>query len=741
MRPTPKVPLSGWTGWRGAGHGNPNIPPIVEILYGYDMAGNRLTALDDRPGQAQPLSHQYAYDGLQRLVEAKRGVASSGSVTAGEFSQRWRDGSGNVTLDSLGNWYQSWTDYRGDGYGGNTSPDFDQRTHEGMNRIVTQKLAPAGTTVDLGVGATPDFDYDDASNLRSHKIWNGTGTSTTTLTYKHDAWNRLVEVDFGASVRSLQGYNALHWRTCKVADAIGAGTGPTLGPNGAIDQVRLMYYDSNWRLLEERVDDGAASTTTLAKLYDGTWAVTGVDRTQQNLWGLRYIDDIVLHRADRNKDGDYVDIGTDGTWYHLTDAQFSTVCVTDDDANVVERVTYSAYGIARHHWMADVNGDGAVTTSGSTSDRGIINGIAGQVLANRTIGGSAYRAEADLDRSGVIDTTDRGLASTAVAARPDGQVTDISATGADNGVGWDGYGFNTESALYAVRFRSYSPGLGRWIESDPAGYVDGPSLYEYTRGSPAVASDSLGLSTDPGWTRLPGRAGNPPPQGAAPPTCPCRIDLTISLTQRFSSDFASIVDLPIGTIRTHGMSPAEIANAVDGRLGRGCCIETLYIDAHNSAAGSFNFADGYGDDGLRSRTIGPGGLEPSPPLAPGESSAGPGAAKRAADRELERAAIERLFSRVCPGGRIVLVQCHSGDTNGPTDPGAELGKYLARKVGRGVTIELFSGNCRWAPWDRSGPLPADPTGRKRSFIDDCADFGPPVCGSEPRELDPPPRPD
>jgi RHS repeat-associated protein len=475
--------------------GNPNIPPIVEILYGYDMAGNRLTALDDRPGQAQPLSHQYVYDGLQRLVEAKRGVASSGSVTTGEFSQRWRDGSGNVTLDSLGNWYQSWTDYRGDGYGGNTSPDFDQRTHEGMNRIVTQKLAPAGTTVDLGVGATPDFDYDDASNLRSHKIWNGTGTSTTTLTYKHDAWNRLVEVDFGASVRSLQGYNALHWRTCKVADAIGAGTGPTLGPNGAIDQVRLMYYDSNWRLLEERVDDGAASTTTLAKLYDGTWAVTGVDRTQQNLWGLRYIDDIVLHRADRNKDGDYVDIGTDGTWYHLTDAQFSTVCVTDDDANVVERVTYSAYGIARHHWMADVNGDGAVTTSGSTSDRGIINGIAGQVLANRTIGGSAYRAEADLDRSGVIDTTDRGLASTAVAARPDGQVSDISMTGPDSFVAWSGSAYNSESSMYTIRMRAYSPTLGKWMERDPTEYPDGSTLYEYCRSDAVGHLDPIGLFT------------------------------------------------------------------------------------------------------------------------------------------------------------------------------------------------------------------------------------------------------
>jgi hypothetical protein len=43
-----------------------------------------------------------------------------------------------------------------------------------------------------------------------------------------------------------------------------------------------------------------------------------------------------------------------------------------------------------------------------------------------------------------------------------------------------------------VRFRSYSPTLGRWLERDPAGYVDGMDLYEYVRGGPIAAVDPSG---------------------------------------------------------------------------------------------------------------------------------------------------------------------------------------------------------------------------------------------------------
>ncbi|MBX3322567.1 MAG: RHS repeat-associated core domain-containing protein, partial [Phycisphaeraceae bacterium] len=65
--------------------------------------------------------------------------------------------------------------------------------------------------------------------------------------------------------------------------------------------------------------------------------------------------------------------------------------------------------------------------------------------------------------------------------------------GPDNEVGYAGYRFNCEEQIYCVRFRHYSPRLGRWLERDPAGYVDGGSLYEYVRSSPVRYNDPFGL--------------------------------------------------------------------------------------------------------------------------------------------------------------------------------------------------------------------------------------------------------
>jgi RHS repeat-associated protein len=69
----------------------------------------------------------------------------------------------------------------------------------------------------------------------------------------------------------------------------------------------------------------------------------------------------------------------------------------------------------------------------------------------------------------------------------------LFAKGVRNGVGYCGYIFNDESGLYTVRYRSYSPTLGRWLERDPAGYVDGMGLYEHVRGGPVAAVDPWGL--------------------------------------------------------------------------------------------------------------------------------------------------------------------------------------------------------------------------------------------------------
>ena len=46
--------------------------------------------------------------------------------------------------------------------------------------------------------------------------------------------------------------------------------------------------------------------------------------------------------------------------------------------------------------------------------------------------------------------------------------------------------------LYYARNRNYSPTLGRWINQDPAGYINGANTYQFVMGNPATLVDPAG---------------------------------------------------------------------------------------------------------------------------------------------------------------------------------------------------------------------------------------------------------
>jgi len=138
-----------------------------------------------------------------------------------------------------------------------------------------------------------------------------------------------------------------------------------------------------------------------------------------------------------------------------------------------------------------------------------------------------YVVEQDVKRDGAIDVNGRltlqvltgNAAQTAV---PAGLVS-FKQTGSggslihgpDNPIAWDGYVFNPETTQYTVRFRWYDPVLGRWLERDPLGYVDGTNLLQMTGGHITFSLDPMGL------------AGNPP----------CKYDLQV--TDDFNESFGT----------------------------------------------------------------------------------------------------------------------------------------------------------------------------------------------------------
>jgi RHS repeat-associated protein len=55
-----------------------------------------------------------------------------------------------------------------------------------------------------------------------------------------------------------------------------------------------------------------------------------------------------------------------------------------------------------------------------------------------------------------------------------------------------GHRLDPESGLYITLHRHYHPTLGRWMQRDPQGYVDGMGLYEYCGSRPLIMVDPFG---------------------------------------------------------------------------------------------------------------------------------------------------------------------------------------------------------------------------------------------------------
>ena len=72
---------------------------------------------------------------------------------------------------------------------------------------------------------------------------------------------------------------------------------------------------------------------------------------------------------------------------------------------------------------------------------------------------------------------------------------DITATGSTigNPYGFTGRRLDAETGLWYYRNRMYSPVLGRFLQRDPAGYVDGMNLYAYVQNNPIKYLDPEGL--------------------------------------------------------------------------------------------------------------------------------------------------------------------------------------------------------------------------------------------------------
>jgi len=170
------------------------------------------------------------------------------------------------------------------------------------------------------------------------------------------------------------------------------------------------------------------------------------------------------------------------------------------DAQIAERVKYSAYGIPFGMPFADTNADGTV-------------GINDQLDILGWWGTDEIRGDFNLDGTvGIVDfMAQLGNWGTTLGW---GALSNIG-----NRKGYAGYEFDpTLQAAYSfwhVRRRVLNSDLGRWLTRDPIGYADGANLYQYVSSNPLARVDSTGLGGtcgpgDPTCTLAPGDEGRRP---------------------------------------------------------------------------------------------------------------------------------------------------------------------------------------------------------------------------------------
>ena len=255
-----------------------------------------------------------------------------------------------------------------------------------------------------------------------------------------DGWNRLVEVkgESGDPVANYE-YDALTRRIVREVASSG--------------EIREIYYNNQWRPVEERVEtisssssSGSGSSVSSASSVSlssssfisssssssigssssssvGSISSVGDSAERQYLWGIRYRDDMVRRDRDTDDSGSF-----DESLYVIHD-YYNPTAVVNASGVVQERYAYSAFGI-------------------------------------------------------------RSIMDADFAAR--------STSSFDWDFAFQGQFEDGETGYLNYGFRYYSPQLGRFVNRDPIEEEGGNALYVFAMNSPINGVDSLGLEFQSG---------------------------------------------------------------------------------------------------------------------------------------------------------------------------------------------------------------------------------------------------
>jgi RHS repeat-associated protein len=281
--------------------------------------------------------------------------------------------------------------------------------------------------------------YDNDGNMTA----DGTGD-----TYTYDAWGDMMSGSDSSScgcacTTTTAGFDYdANGRQIEQNDA--TSTNCSCGCSCGVDTYAFRdadeYYSDQAQVVE---DDGSYASCCCTYNYscgcNFSASCTYGCATDNYSWGLDYVNDLVLRDSS----------GTVGTW---TDVN-GTITSPTPTSLTPQRI------YAEHDANFDIKT--LTNTSGTVLEHIVYDPYGNATLLNSSYGGGA----------GVFGSDSYHWI-----------------------YGFQGGRYDPGSGLYHFGARNYSSATGRWMEQDPAGYINGPNVYQTEMGDPATILDPLGLA-------------------------------------------------------------------------------------------------------------------------------------------------------------------------------------------------------------------------------------------------------
>ena len=345
-------------------------------------------------------------------------------------------------------------------------------TYDGWNRfgsVVEQKWTD-GTTPTPNVLDHYTYEYDNNTNrtLRDNEL-----QSSLDEDYTYDDLDRLTDTDRNGadyqdwSLDSLGNWESVtdsggtetrtHNDANEISGITNGGVAPTYdaagnmtsGPDPANPSQRLHYTYDAWNRLVEVQDDNAGNPdTTLADFeYDGR-----------------------NYRIEKTVDGIL-------QAYYYNDSQQVVETREDGDTDPLEQFV----------WDKNAHDSPVLFFRDSDTD-----GTVDETLYYTTDANGNVTALIDASTGNVVERYHYDPYGKALIY--DASWNTRSSSSYDNPYLYAGRRLDTESGFYYMRARYYDPQLGRFINRDPAKYIDGMNLYQYVQGGVPNYTDPTGLA-------------------------------------------------------------------------------------------------------------------------------------------------------------------------------------------------------------------------------------------------------